>query len=257
MFKYILKLIVFFLLSHAGLAQLRMPSIEKVGAPSLSNMPVIISINAVSLSKAGSVAEKTIVQTCGCQVGCSVLPVSLLSFKGKRINADRVMLFWKTTNEIQNKGFDVERSTSGANNFKKIAFVPALQNNNVIKNYELPDDNNFNGISYYRLKQLDIDDRFTYSEIITVKGLGNNPTLRLYPNPAAAQLSAEIFTLKKGKARLSLLTTTQHLVMTKEIEVIAGLNIIQLPVGFLASGLYFIKVISSEEDVLVEKFIKL
>ena len=63
----------------------------------------------------------------GCQPGaCAALPLTLLSFEGKRLNVNQVVLTWKTANEVNTAGFDVQRSLGNQTQFEKIAFVPAL-----------------------------------------------------------------------------------------------------------------------------------
>lgn len=255
--NFILKLLILLLFSQAGRAQITTPSIKKVGTLPLKNLIVPISFEKVAMAKTGSLTEAVEENTCPCMTGCSVVPVNILLFEGKRINTEQVMLYWKTTNEFQNKGFDVERSTTAINGFRKITFVPSLQNNYLTKNYELPDNNNFSGPSFYRLKQWDLDGNFHYSEIIKIEGYALNPLLRLFPNPTASQLTVEMFFLKKGKVKLKMLNATQQVLLTKDVQVNAGFNNIHLPVSSLAAGLYFVKILSDDEEVLIEKFIKL
>lgn len=109
----------------------------------------------------------------------SILPVEMVSFeaykKGK-VN----LLEWKTQVEINNKGFHVERSED-AKKFENIGFVAAT-GDKLVNQYEFVDEQP-HLITYYRLKQEDIDGRIAYSEVRRVdqSAVGNNVTV--YPNP--------------------------------------------------------------------------
>jgi len=122
------------------------------------------------------------------------LPVELVSFNGEYID-NSIVLNWKTETESQNYGFDLERRnplSSPFNNeanqgvWEKIAFVPGNGNSSSPKFYSYTDTEIINSsVYYYRLKQIDTDGSFTYSDEILVTVaipkyflLGQN-----YPNP--------------------------------------------------------------------------
>lgn len=109
-----------------------------------------------------------------------ILPLDLLNFNGRRSN-DIIKLQWQTAHEVNTRSFIIERSTDG-NNFIGIAIIAAKSNGNNSYGY-----NDFFSLSnpvYYRLKMTDLDDRFTYSNIIRVTGDQNRegPSLAVYPN---------------------------------------------------------------------------
>jgi Secretion system C-terminal sorting domain len=110
-----------------------------------------------------------------------VTPLKLLSFDAYK-NQNTVLLKWKTTNEVNTAYFDVERSSNGTT-FDKIGKVNALNiaGNN---NYLLQDDQPNKGINFYRLRQVDLDGRFTYSTIIKVLFDEYGKVANIYPNPA-------------------------------------------------------------------------
>ncbi|MBS1745238.1 MAG: fibronectin type III domain-containing protein [Bacteroidetes bacterium] len=94
----------------------------------------------------------------------SVLPVTFISFDG-RINGDEALLTWSTVNEINNKGYEVQRSYDGEN-FNPIGFVNGDGNSSAVNNYSYTDVKVISGSNYYRLKQIDNDGRFNYSSVI-------------------------------------------------------------------------------------------
>jgi surface protein len=114
------------------------------------------------------------------------LPVKLLSFTGQ-LNQDKtVTLYWETTNEINNRHYEIERSGSG-NNFTKAGNVNGTANPNTIQNYSYRDLQKINDIAFYRLKQVDRDGGYEYSNTILIKNT-ENKSISIYPNPAINEL---------------------------------------------------------------------
>lgn len=114
---------------------------------------------------------------------CVAFPVKLAEFAGQSTSEGNELM-WKTTEEVVNKGFEIERSMD-ANRFAKIGFVKGYGNTWDEQRYSFTDAAPF-PTTYYRLKQLDYDGTFTYSKIIAVKD--RNQTAKVYPNPARGQL---------------------------------------------------------------------
>ena len=99
------------------------------------------------------------------------LPVELTSFSATRIGS-KVKLNWKTATEVNNYGFDVERSviSNGERNlsWETIGFVNGNGNSNSPKNYSFEDKNVTEGKYCYTIKQIDNDGQFEYSKTIEV-----------------------------------------------------------------------------------------
>ena len=95
------------------------------------------------------------------------LPVELTSFKAVLQNSN-VLLEWETATEVNNYGFDIERSTDNSN-WMAIGFIEGHGNSNSPKQYSFNDtDIQQSGTYYYRLKQIDNDGTFEYSDVVTV-----------------------------------------------------------------------------------------
>jgi hypothetical protein len=110
------------------------------------------------------------------------LPLDLLRFEAQRIaNQSSVKLTWLTTNEVNTKDFEIFRK-GDQSDFVKI-HQQLAKNTSGIHYYEFMDENPLTGNSYYQLKQIDKDGKFTLSDIVFVKA----PTLihhfSVYPNP--------------------------------------------------------------------------
>jgi hypothetical protein len=117
----------------------------------------------------------------------SPLPVELTSFFANTIGS-KVQLNWRTATEVNNYGFEVERSQTSnvkSETWEKIGFVQGNGNSNSPKNYSYTDQPTGGKEFKYRLKQIDFDGSFEYSYEVTAK-LGNVSTYKLdqnYPNP--------------------------------------------------------------------------
>lgn len=113
------------------------------------------------------------------------LPVELVFFNAS-VRNNSVILSWKTATEIQNYGFEIERSLD-SKNWTKLGFINGHGNSNSPKEYSF-EDNSYSksGSYYYRLKQLDVDGGFSFSNTISVviDQVPNNFELyQNYPNP--------------------------------------------------------------------------
>ena len=124
------------------------------------------------------------------------LPVILLSFVATRASKRFVDLDWQTATEDNDKGFGVERRLDDESAFSDIGFVPSLAPGGTSASpltYNYTDTNSYSGISYYRLKQEDLDDHFVYTVIKAVSGSGNSGVVvSLYPNPGHGQFTLRV-----------------------------------------------------------------
>ena len=116
-------------------------------------------------------------------------PIELLSFSGENKGTYN-LLQWQTVTEINNDYFEVERSID-AIAFTKIGKVAGAGNSNVLKNYELRDNSPIFGRNYYRLKQVDIDGKYAYSQVITISPKTDN-FFSVYPNPAQQMVYIDV-----------------------------------------------------------------
>ncbi len=112
------------------------------------------------------------------------LPVELTSFTSKFLN-DKIQLNWVTKTEVNNYGFNVERRINDGE-WSSIGFVEGHGNSNSPKNYSYSDKDLFAGGSsfQYRLKQVDTDGTFEYSDVVEVDVVPTQFELsQNYPNP--------------------------------------------------------------------------
>ncbi len=118
------------------------------------------------------------------------LPVEMTYFTGRAEERTNV-LEWQTASEENNEGFEVQRSTNGQD-WEKIGFVAGEGQSTSLTDYRFTDEQPVGAIQYYRLKQMDYDGQFAYSDIITIeRELGEFP-VELIQNPVRSQIRLNI-----------------------------------------------------------------
>ncbi|HTN19026.1 MAG TPA: pectinesterase family protein [Pelobium sp.] len=180
------------------------------------------------------------------------LPLQLLNFKAKVLKniSPTVQLDWATTNEINTLKFEVERSIDGKN-FQSIGTVIS-KNVAGVHNYNFSDENPSAGIAYYRLKQIDLNGTFTYSE---PQAINNEEGLvfTIYPNPVA-----DVLTVNHAKAKqnsfIKVLSLDGKVMATVKAETGSFKTVANL--ATLTSGVYLIR-FNNGSNNSVSKFIKL
>ncbi len=174
------------------------------------------------------------------------LPIELIDFNA--ILKDGVTeITWKTATETNNDYFTVERS-SDAVNFHAISTLEGAHNSNSVKNYQVTDDNPLKGISYYRLKQIDFDGKYTYSNIAEINN-SSRSCFEVYPNPVICGYCLHV---KQNYGKVSVNIYDEDGKLMRQTEKKDEFDIqIDLP-----EGLYFIKVsnrdFSEEVRVIVQ-----
>jgi hypothetical protein len=118
----------------------------------------------------------------------STLPVTFKSFNAKKEGAQS-RLFWTTSTEVNNLGFEVQRSTDGLS-WSVIGFVAGAGNSDIERSYYFKDATPVKGVNYYRLKQVDSDSRAKYTDIRTIT-FASNKTL-VYPVPSTDAVTIEL-----------------------------------------------------------------
>ena len=176
------------------------------------------------------------------------LPVELFSFTAYPEGAS-IVLNWKTATELNNFGFEVEKQSS-INNWSKIGFVEGNGTTNAPKSYSFT-DNSVSGKTLYRLKQIDRDGKFEYSQTVEVTATTRPKEFALeqnYPNPfnpttaIGYKLSAFGFTTLKIYDALGREVAT----LLNEVKE-AGTYTAQFDGAKLSSGIYFAKLTSDRK----------
>lgn len=177
---------------------------------------------------------------------CSTLPVTLLSLSATPQDNSKVIVKWSTSSEINNKGFEVQRSLDGRNNWQTIAFVQGAGDSYSVKNYSYTDGNLVARRYFYQLKQVDIDGRYKYSMVVSAN-LSTRDGYSLeqnFPNPTGgSQYTTIRFTLpRRTNVTLSLYDLNGRLIQTLVTgNRDAGTHAIPFDPSKLSTGLYYYK----------------
>ncbi len=124
-----------------------------------------------------------------------ILPVRFASFTAQSLG-QTVKLQWVTATEQNNDRFDILRSADGKTNWQVISSVTGKGNSNQAVTYTYTDNNPLNGNNHYRLKQYDLDGKFTESDIRSLAMKLSKGLLNVFPNPAKGMIN---FTLQDYK----------------------------------------------------------
>jgi hypothetical protein len=175
------------------------------------------------------------------------LPVELTSFTAKQ-SVSGVELRWVTATEVSNFGFDIERASLVAQNnqkiWEKIGFISGHGNSNSPNNYSFTDNKPLSGKSQYRLKQIDKDGVFKYTNAIEVVSVilqydlaqnypnpFNPSTLITYSIPASSNVVLKVYNVL-GKLITTLVNENQE----------AGIYKVNFDARGLSNGIYFYKI---------------
>ncbi len=173
------------------------------------------------------------------------LPVELTSFAANIID-ENVILNWQTATEVNNYGFEVQRSEVGSQ-WEKIGFVEGHGNSNSIHEYSFFDNNVTGGAYLYRLKQIDTDGRYEYSKEIEVK-IENVTEFSLsqnFPNPFNPTTKIKYSIPNSENVALKV-----YDMLGREVKTLvdgyknAGTHEIDFDATELTSGLYFYKIVA-------------
>lgn len=184
----------------------------------------------------------------GCIIVLSqILPVEFLSFEVTKIGTTS-HLKWITAAEINNMGFEIQRSASGIK-WDNIGFVEAKGEGFI---YHFVDKNPLIGSSFYRLKQIDHSGNFSHSYIIAVTHTNIDKDFVLFPNPATSEIRIIYDSNELDSWEIEIMDISGRLF--KKIPL--GNDKI-LSVEDLQPGKYFMKLNSNNQLVKVFRFLKI
>jgi hypothetical protein len=176
------------------------------------------------------------------------LPVELTSFSSKFIN-DKIQLNWVTKTEVNNYGFNVERRINEGE-WNTLDFVEGHGNSNSPKEYTYTDKDIFTGGSkfQYRLKQIDTDGKFEYSDVVEVEIIPAKFELsQNFPNPFNPSTTIRFSLPKETQLKINIYNTLGELVQTlAEGTYEAGYHKVTFNASNLPSGAYIYRIESAD-----------
>ncbi|MDQ6845767.1 MAG: T9SS type A sorting domain-containing protein [Bacteroidota bacterium] len=182
-------------------------------------------------------------------VAMAVLPVTYVSFTASA-QRDKVVLQWSTATELNSKEFSVQRSVDGVN-FMTIATVPAAGNSNTIRYYSFDDLQSISlkgKVVFFRIVEADINGRLIYTGIKNVKIADGKNRFTLLYNPVTNEAVLNYESNEKEEALITVVDHLGRIVMTKQLQAVAGNNQIKLQTGNLAKGIYEVQLRSNKDQ---------
>jgi hypothetical protein len=178
----------------------------------------------------------------------TVLPVTFTSLKVYRKLA-KINVDWKVENELNISRYETERSADGIH-FTKVATTAAQANNTGSASYLSVDDNPLKEVSYYRVKSIAKDGRFSYTGVVKIVPLETAPGISVFPNPVENNvINLQMTNLPQGSFHARLMDMNGRQVISKTIQHSAGssMEFIQLN-NSLPKGSYQLEVISPANE---------
>ena len=185
----------------------------------------------------------------------NLLPVHLIDFHGEVVD-DQVLLTWKTASEVNNDHFLIERSEDGST-WNTLGKVTGSGTTNTITAYSFRDKTPLNGRGYYRLKQIDFDSKYEYSDVITIENaIHDIGIVTLYPNPVNKGILNIAFSTSDEKdVLIEVLDHSGRTLVSGKVVSATGSNLITLDISGLRSGLYMMRLMK-ENRISVLQFSK-
>ncbi|MBI5858506.1 MAG: T9SS type A sorting domain-containing protein [Sphingobacteriales bacterium] len=156
------------------------------------------------------------------------------------LNGNDVSLNWKTVTELNSKQFEIERSTDGIN-YTQIGVKAAAGYSTAPVYYYFSDPGMTANAYYYRLKMVDLDGKYTYSNVAIVRKTSGIKGIKAFPNPATDNLNLE-FSNAKGDYVISVLNQSGQEVRSIKATIKSSVEYVNIEKGSLATGMYIINV---------------
>jgi Secretion system C-terminal sorting domain len=179
----------------------------------------------------------------------SLLPLTLVSFKGQASTGHN-NLEWTTSQEINTAYFSIQRSETG-NTWKEIKRIDAAGNSNSILKYNFQDQAPAL-LSYYRLKMVDIDDKYSYSHVIKLDGASQEQAeVSIYPNP-----SGNVLNIRLSVAQPLQLQIVNYTGQLTRQEKLSARNNHVIDISQLRPGFYIIHLTGNSGKKITQGFTK-
>jgi hypothetical protein len=210
------------------------------------------------LSIGNYVYELVVTNACGIfkdtvhlNFGCA-LPVKLISFHGYKNSVGNDILSWDISEEINMKHYELELSAD-ANKFTTLGIVSVSNNTATNKKYDYTNSTIFNPTNFYRLKMVDIDGSYSYSNIIKIRSAKmDNAEIEISPNPAQSNLLVHITSLETKASTIEIIDCLGQVTLKKHLKLYKGVNNTAIDVSTLKRGVYFIRENNSTKKLILQ-----
>lgn len=183
-------------------------------------------------------------------ISLTPLPLTGMRFSAQK-DEFKVQLSWSTETEINTARFEIERSGSGGDRFRKIGDLKAAGNSVDKRTYQWTDEHPQSGMNYYRLKETDIDGKFIYSDVKII--LFPVTKTLLSPNPATSYINITLPAKPVAGASIIILNMNGQPVIKKAL--LETQQIVSIDISGLTPGAYIAQV-PAGDGIEKLKFIK-
>lgn len=192
----------------------------------------------------GSTAEQYV------PIQLDIVPVRFLGFSATKVD-NAALLNWQIENEsAKTVSYEIERSTNGVD-FVKIATVLAKNNGSSSNAYEITDNGiaslSTASVAYYRVKQIDVDGKFVYTTIKSIRLNSKAMLVGVYPNPVKNNANLTIDITEDKMISLQITDATGKEIRRSQFQVVKGINNKKIEMNGLSAGNYLFKIIAGEE----------
>lgn len=175
----------------------------------------------------------------------SVVPVKFLGFTAIK-NNNSALLNWSVENEDANTAnYEVEKSLNGID-FSKIGTLPALNNGRTSNVYSYTQTNlssiRSSGVIYFRIKQIDRDGKFVYTEIRSVRLDSKGLAVGVYPNPIKLTANVSFDLAEASDVLIKVIDASGKQVAISQVQGFKGANVSKVNMAKLATGSYTLSV---------------
>ena len=209
----------------------------------------------------------TLATTCYsmCNTDCrNALAVEFIGLKAHQQDNQYTLLEWSTLSEVDNKGFEIQTAIGQIpireQDWQHLGFVAGKATSNQLNTYHFTHKSPSTGLNYYRLRYLDKNNTFVYSNIAVITFEGEQSILvgNLFPNPTTEKtnLQLPIYTQELATVNIHVFDQMGRRVKEKVLENHQGSQLVEVPSSDLSPGIYFIKVKIGQE-AFVRKLVML
>jgi hypothetical protein len=184
------------------------------------------------------------------------LPVELVSFTGYN-QKDKNVLNWITASELNSNRFEIEKSISGTEGWSYIGQQKAV-GGTTLTSYTFYDNQPVVGNNYYRLKIIDDDGTFTYSQTINipVDMATVNGIIKIFPNPTNGLVQIQLQSTKNVSSTLEISNLLGQKVASRDIALRIGITSVDVDLRELSSGTYIVSFTDALGNRHQEKVVK-
>jgi PQQ-dependent dehydrogenase (s-GDH family) len=232
---------------------------NNVCGPVLSGGPAsaVTTITKAAFGASGYVLQSNVLPSFStfyfANASFTTLPVQMISFTGNLSN-NATLLNWTTGTEVNTANFEIERSIDG-NSYNKIGTVTASGNSSVPLDYSYTDNDVITlsaSVIYYRLKIMDRDGHYDYSNLVTVSLADIAGRVTIFPNPAAENANVTIGAISDGNVQCKILDNAGRTVLQNAAGLKKGRNNIVINIHKLSTGIYYLSVTGAGIDKKVK-----